>query len=131
MDDIWKAREMAKEAMKQQLRSQVSSSWDRYWAEMQTTIQTAVDTVARQVLDEARIEDIAKTAKAGATYVAMQEVIRKTADDAIKQAQPVIAELAKALSDLMTGAANEAIIELLQERIQQALQSKLKQEGSP
>ncbi len=131
MDDISKFKEIAKQAMKQHLRRQVSSSWDKYMVEMQTTVQAAVDGVANQVLDETKIEEIANNVRAGASYVATQEFIRRVTEDAIKQAYPLVTQVAKALSDLMIEATAAAIKELLQERIQQALIPKRDQGGKP
>lgn len=63
------------------------------------------------------MEEIAKYAREGATYIAVQRLIKETTDDAMNEAAPSVKEFTKALDNMIMSATRGAIIELISERI--------------
>ncbi len=69
------------------------------------------------MLDETKIEEIAKAAKGGASYIATQNLINKLALDAANAVAPIITEMSTQFNKLLTEAAQEAFAEVINEII--------------
>lgn len=115
-------KEILKMNMKAKLGSIVSGSLEKHSAELNKFIQEATDNVANKVLDEAKIEEIAKAAQQGATYVAINTLVRQTAQDAIREAEPFLRQVTEEFGKIVAEATSEAIIELILERLLAKLQ---------
>ena len=106
-----------KEVMKTRLKGIVSESVEKYSAEFNKLVEQVTDSIATKVLDETKIEEIGKAVKQGATYIAVYALIRQVAQDTIKEAEPIINELAQSFIKLVSEAASEVIIELILEKL--------------
>ena len=76
-----------------------------------------------KVLDETKIESVANAARQGATYTAIQSLIKRTAEDAKKEAAPILSQLSDEFSKIVAEATTEAIVELITERITQKVRN--------
>ena len=119
MQNLNRFKEDIKQAMKEQLRKRVSISWDKYLDEAKKLIDEATDSIISKVFDETKIEELAKSARAGATYVVLSQTIEKVVEDALNEAKPMIEEFVIALGKIMLEASGEAIKELIREKLQQ------------
>lgn len=107
-----------KELIKSDLQPVVSASWVKHSNELAELVRDATDSVARQVLDETRIEEIANSARQGASYIAISTLIDKVIQDAVSQGEPIAREMAFKFANIIMDALKEAISELIQERLQ-------------
>lgn len=103
--------------MKTQLRGTVKNSFEKNLSELLDLIQQTTDKIATSAFDESKMEEIAKYAREGATYIAVQRLTKEIIDDAMNEATPSIKEFTKALDGMIMDATRGAIIELIGERI--------------
>jgi glucosamine 6-phosphate synthetase-like amidotransferase/phosphosugar isomerase protein len=73
MEEMRWVKTFFKELMKEGLRDTVTSSWEKHWQRFRKSVEDATNAVARTVLDEEKIEEIAKSAQQGAAYVAIEQ----------------------------------------------------------
>jgi len=114
-------KEALKMIVKSRLKGIVAASLEKHSKELIGFIEDATDKVAAQVLDETKIEEIASAVRKGATYVAINTLVRQTAEDAIKEATSILSQISDEFSKIVAEATLEAIMELIMERLQAKL----------
>lgn len=117
MDNFNTLKESLKRDMKIRLKGIVSASLEKRSAALNKTIDEATDFVASKVFDEAKIEELAQAAKAGASYVAIRSLSEQITQDAMQEAKPMIKELSEGFAKVVTEALSETIIELILEKL--------------
>ncbi len=110
--------EAIKMVIKQQISGTVSSKAEALTKELQKVINDAADAVASRVMDEAKIEEIAKAAREGATYSAVDRLISELGNYAIEQASPLVKEVLDRFSHMMFEAMRRAVHEIVREEVQ-------------
>jgi ectoine hydroxylase-related dioxygenase (phytanoyl-CoA dioxygenase family) len=111
------AKAYMKEVWKMTLKQSVSSIFDKRSKEMEGFITTATDHVMKQVMDETKIEEIAKLVRQGAAYTAIQTMIQQTKDAALAEAKPTLDQATKWFSQVMIESLGDAIVELINEQL--------------
>ncbi len=111
-------KEALKMVIKSRLKGTVADSFEKHSAELIRFIQNASDNVASKILDETKIEEIADAARQGATYMAISALVKQTAEDAIKEAAPMLSQVSEEFNKIVAEATLEAIMELITERLQ-------------
>lgn len=90
------------------------------WEDIFPKVDKATDSVAREILDEARLEEIANAAMRGATYTAVDSMINYTIKDILSTVKPLlngaIAEFEKLLYEATTEAIRKIIAEAIRDR---------------
>lgn len=118
-------KESLKMILKEQLQGVAKSSFDKHWEDMRKVIEEATQHVISTMPEhEIFLEQIVRDAKAGASYVAVKEMMNKAARDSAHQVVPIISTFIAEFQQLMVEAAEEAIAELLLQQFNAKLQQK-------
>jgi hypothetical protein len=113
-DTNWKRlQEVFKQLMKDQLKGTVEKSFREHGTELIALVQEATDRIATSAFDETRMEEIARYARDGATYVALRQLIKQVSQDATDAAYPVINDFIETIKKLLLSATAEAVEELI------------------
>ena len=110
-------KELIKSAMVEALRPEVSNRLHGFSDRVEASVRSAVEAVAEKVLDETKIEEIANSAREGATYTAVTYELQRAATDALREMQPALDLLKRALDEATWEAINELLLERLKEMI--------------
>lgn len=108
---------------KQGITPGVSAQADHLWKELQAAISQAADQVASKVLDEARIEEIVKGARDGATYIAVNRLVAEVGDSALQEIFPLLKQATEAFNACLLEAAKEVIVDVVSEEVKRAITS--------
>lgn len=104
--------------LKTQLQKPAPEILEKHWQEMLKVIQEATN-YAKSIISEHDIfiDNVAKEARTGASYVAITGMLEKVHDDCIKEVTPFIEAFAKEMANLIKEATTETIKEVLQDQL--------------
>lgn len=104
--------------MEKQIEEPVKSSINKHWDEAGLLVDKAVEFAKQTISENALfIDNVVRDARAGASYVAVNQMIEKVIDDSLNAATPLVEQFSKLLATELMEATKEVIIKKMQEEV--------------
>jgi len=109
--------EEIKKAMKQLSRKRVDFLFEKHWSGVEKVIDEVTNKVATSASDEARMEEVAKVARNGATLTGIASVTGKIVQEVLSENQSELDRIGFAVNDMLKNLFSEAVAELVVEKL--------------